>query len=299
MQTYLNTQALGRFESRNTGVQLGYTTTLSFPNLPSISWTSTDWLTVNFYDDYSAGSFFGTPYGQRDNSQDNLFAAGSNTTYPYPQTVTEVNTTRGNPTISISRILGSTGSVYHVNFYDSRNRVVQTKTFNNTAATDVASTQYSFDGKPLRTVYHHQKNGTNAQTHTVITKINYDAGGRLWTIYKNIDSAPSDQLISTNTYNELGQLQNKELGNNLDNLNYAYNIRGWLTSINKNFIAGTPGNYFGMELGYDKAESAASNTSYTNLQYNGNIAGTVWKTAGDAVSRKYDHLRQCEPADRR
>jgi len=57
MQTYLNTQALGRFESRNTGVQLGYTTTLSFPNLPSMSWNSTDWLTVNFYDDYSAGVF--------------------------------------------------------------------------------------------------------------------------------------------------------------------------------------------------------------------------------------------------
>ena len=43
-----------------------------------------------------------------------------------------------------------------------------------------------------------------------------------------------------------------------------------------------------MELGYDKAASAASNTSYPNLQYNGNIAGTVWKTAGDGVGRKYD-----------
>jgi len=83
-------------------------------------------------------------------------------------------------------------------------------------------------------------------------------------------------------------LQSKQLGNNLDNLAYAYNIRDWLASVNKNFIAGTTGNYFGMELGYDKAASAASNTSYTNLQYNGNIAGTVWKTAGDGVGRKYD-----------
>ena len=63
---------------------------------------------------------------------------------------------------------------------------------------------YSFDGKPLQTVYHLQKNGTNAQNHTVITKMKYDSAGRLLT-NKNIDNAVSDQLITFNTYNELGQ----------------------------------------------------------------------------------------------
>jgi RHS repeat-associated protein len=78
------------------------------------------------------------------------------------------------------------------------------------------------------------------------------------------------------------------LGNNLDNLAYLYNIRGWLSSINKQFIGGTPGNYFGMELGYDKLTSAAGTVGYTNALFNGNITGTVWKTAGDGVGRKYD-----------
>ncbi len=83
-------------------------------------------------------------------------------------------------------------------------------------------------------------------------------------------------------------MQNKTLGNNLDSLAYAYNIRGWLNTINKNFVSGTPGNYFGMELGYDKTASVAGTTSYNAAQYNGNITGTVWKSAGDGIGRKYD-----------
>src|SRR6185312_15648714 len=146
---------------------------------------------------------------------------------------------------------------YQVSFYDSRNRVVQTRTFTDTEAADAASSQYSFDGKPLQTVDYHQKNGTNAQSHTVVTKMTFDAGGRLLTIKKNIDSAPSDQLIATNRYNELGQLISRHLGNDLDSLVYDYNIRGWMKSINRNYLAGSVNNYFGMELGYDKPASAA------------------------------------------
>ena len=92
-----------------------------------------------------------------------------------------------------------------------------------------------------------------------------DAAGRLLTIYKNIDHAASDQLIATNTYNELGQLQNKELGDNLENLAYTYNIRGWLSTINKDYVSGSSNsNYFGMELGYDKTTAANTNTSYAS-----------------------------------
>ncbi len=43
-----------------------------------------------------------------------------------------------------------------------------------------------------------------------------------------------------------------------------------------------------MELGYDKTASIAGTTSYVTQEYNGNIAGTIWKSAGDGVGRKYD-----------
>lgn len=92
--------------------------------------------------------------------------------------------------------------------------------------------------------------------------------------------------IDTMMYNELGQLRAKYFANNLDSLVYDYNIRGWVTGINKKYLTGTADNYFGMELGYDN--SASGITSYNSPQFNGNIAGTVWKSAGDGVSRKYD-----------
>ncbi|HVZ55147.1 MAG TPA: hypothetical protein VG870_00690, partial [Chitinophagaceae bacterium] len=103
-----------------------------------------------------------------------------------------------------------------------------------------------------------------------------------------MDDASGDQLIATSTYNELGQLQNKALGSGLENLAYAYTIRGWLTHINKDYLAGSASHYFGMELAYDRTTAAVSSTSYAAPQYNGNITGTLWKSQGDGVNRKYD-----------
>ena len=47
--------------------------------------------------------------------------------------------------------------------------------------------------------------------------------------------------------------------------------------------------YFGFDLGYDKtANNLVNNQSYAAAQYNGNITGMVWKSAGDQEKRKYD-----------
>jgi len=150
-----------------------------------------------------------------------------------------------------TEVLGSGGSqyLYAEKFYDDHGREVQSQSINYTGGIDTLTSQYDFSGKPLRMLAAQKKNGTNAQAHRVLTKMTYDAGGRLLTIAKNIDNASSDQTIATNTYNELGQLSNKQLGNNIENLAYAYNIRGWLTSINKNYLLGSGSNYFGNGTG--------------------------------------------------
>lgn len=44
---------------------------------------------------------------------------------------------------------------------------------------------------------------------------------------------------------------------------------------------------FGFELGYDKLTNS-SGRNYTASQFNGNIAGMIWKSDGDDVKRKYD-----------
>jgi hypothetical protein len=46
------------------------------------------------------------------------------------------------------------------------------------------------------------------------------------------------------------------------------------------------GNWFGFDLGYDKLSNAANN-SYLAAQYNGNISGQSWRSAGDNTARQY------------
>jgi RHS repeat-associated protein len=178
--------------------------------------------------------------------------------------------------------------LYSASFYDDRNRLIQEQSLNFTGAIDTTTTQYDFSGKPIRYYLNHQKNGNTAQHHNVLTKMDYDAGFRLRHIYKNIDASASDQIIDSSQYDELGQLRAKYLGNKIDSLVYDYTIRGWLSGINRNYVGGTTNHYFGFELGYDKPTSVTSITTYAKQAYNGNIAGTIWKSAGDGVGRKYD-----------
>jgi RHS repeat-associated protein len=262
---------------------------INYPNTAS----NYEILTQSYYDGYSwvsgSGSTLGSSLDAVNIANSNYFITGYNVYPVYSQAISQNQQTRSLSTGGMVKVLGTTSQfLYSVNFYDDRNRIIQVQSINATGGKDEATSQFDFSGKILRNLDQHQKNGTNSQSHILLTKKNYDPNGRLLTIYKNIDNASVDQLISTNTYNEMGQNQKKQLGNNLDNLAYSYNIRGWLTGINKQFIAGTPGNYFGMELAYDKTASIAGTTSYTAALYNGNITGTVWKTAGDGVGRKYD-----------
>jgi len=253
----------------------------SYPNLSAYA---NEILTATFYDDYSWVSGAGAASGLNASlnttytNNPSYFITTYNTSPTYAMPVTAYPMTRGMVTGNISKVVGSTNNyLYNMPIYDDRGRVIQTQKVNYTAATDVMSTQYDFSGKPLRTFFNHRKNGNTVQTHNVLTKMDYDPSFRLKHMWKNIDNAASDQLLDSIQYNELGQVRGKYLGSNggsaIDSLIYDYNIRGWLTSINKNYVGGTTNHYFGMELGYER---------------NGNIAGTVWKSAGDGVGRKYD-----------
>jgi RHS repeat-associated protein len=252
--------------------------------------------TVNFYDAYTwlngygGGGALSLTMNTSYSTNSAYFITGYNTSPTYAQPITWFPITRGQTTGSVAYIIGSTtGQVMvDVNFYDDRNRVIQTEAVNITEGVDLTTLQYDFSGKPLRTLLIHKKNGTPSVQHTIVTKLSYDPAFRLKNIFKNIDGAASDQLIDSMQYNELGQVRAKYLGNNVDSLVYAYNIRGWLTGINPNYVAGTATNYFGMELGYDKTTSVAPGNSYASQQYNGNIEGTVWKSAGSGINRKYD-----------
>jgi RHS repeat-associated protein len=289
------------------------------PSYPNTNLYATELLLQTYYDNYNwvstTGSGLSSSLDQSNTSNANYFYTPSNASFPYPQTIKQTAMVRGLVTGSKTELLGSGGAqyLYTESFYDDKGRIIQTQGSNITGTVDKSTTQYSWTGIPLRVLEQHSKAGTNPQTHTVLTKMSYDFAGRLLTTTKTISSSITnsstsavttisnpEKTIATYAYNELGQLITKRIGTRpntdfitgpaLEILNYDYNIRGWLTGINKYFTQSSNNNgYFGMELAYDKTTSFNGTTSYNNPIYNGSIAGMIWRSKSDGVSRKYDY----------
>lgn len=287
MQAYLNSQGLARFETYTPGSFPLYSLTQSFPAV-----SSSDILTITYYDDYSWAPTFGS-YSSKDNTWDSEFASATDGAWPYPQSLTQSSQTRG----LVTGFWDNTnGGILTATYYDKFARAIQTKTYNYSQGTDVVTIQNSFSGQVLQTVLRHQKGGTNTQTHLVQTKSDYDEAGRLVKIQKKLSSTIGATTISegwhtttTLEYDAVGQLKKKTLApdyssGGLDTLANTYNIRGWLTSINKGYLTGSGTAWFAMELGYDDNGYA----TFSNKQYNGNISATVWRARGDGEKRKYD-----------
>jgi RHS repeat-associated protein len=276
--------------------------------------TGFEQLSQNYYDDYSwvaaSGTTLSPTIDATNLTNSSYFLTTYNTAPNWALPLTANYAIKGMPTGSKVKVLGSSPVqyLYSVLFYDEKGRPIQTQTINISGGKDIATTQYDFSGKPLRSLLQHSKGGTNAQTHTILTKMEYDHLGRVLYARKQITSTVGGQTVSSpektilqNSYDELGQLKTKKIGNKpnsvteLETLSYDYNIRGWLLGVNRGYISGatsptaTAGPYFGFELAYDKTTGAIPGKTYTAAQFNGNIAGTEWKSKGDGVNRQYDY----------
>jgi RHS repeat-associated protein len=256
-------------------------------NYPTLTGTYTI-TSESYYDDYSWIAASGTSLSSTI-STTNINATNFNTSYntapEYAQPIVQSKRIRGAVTGTKKIILGSSAYLYSVSFYDDNSRTIQAAQTNSTGGTDVSTIQYSFTSKVLRSHAAHQKAGTNAQTHTLLTKYQYDHIGRIKNVVKNFDNT-TNKTLAQFTYNELGQVQTKVLaptggtgGTPLETLTYAYNIQGAMVSTNAGYVTGSGGGFFGEILSYDYG--------FTNPQLDGNIAGVRWKTAGDKIARSY------------
>ena len=117
------------------------------------------------------------------------------------------------------------------------------------------------------------------------------------TIYKA--RIATEKVITSNTYNELGELIEKNLHSEdngssfAQSVDYRYNIRGWLTSINDNNLSDGEGDYFGMELLYNNQDAALNNSSL----FNGNISAVKW-TSGVNGSEQQAYTYNYDPMNR-
>jgi RHS repeat-associated protein len=268
-------------------------TSIIYPNPAS----SNEIYTETYYDNYNwvsgSGSGLSNTLITTYTSNTSYFYTPSNSTFPYPQTISTAKVTNGLITGNKVKVLGTGTFLYTVSFYDDRGRLIQLHTTNLSGSKDTVTNQYDFSGKLLRSLLCHAKNTPNTQRYLVLTKMDYDAQGRLIKVSKKTGNSP-EVVLTENTYDELSQLQKKKIGRKrddtnqntytssaIDSLDYAYNIRGWLRGINKNYTRATGGadNYFGMELTYD--------FGFTQTQLNGNIAGIRWRSKGDGEQRAY------------
>lgn len=273
----------------------------SYPNLAQYT---TEKLTITHYDDYT-----GLPGGLSSTyltTWNGNFSATDIQNWPYPVMPQQSSATKGMVTWTQTKVLNSSPEkwIYTCIFYDDKGRPIQVQSKNELAnSTNVVSTQYSWAGQPLITVAKSEKTGTNAQTTIVVTKLTYDDLGRLVKTEKkqsntlvNGGNMSDYKSIADLKYNKLGQLNEKRIApyynNNsgLETQNYEYNIRGWMLGMNREYTRDANStNYFGFDLGYDKQNNnLIGNQTYSKAQYNGNIAGMVWKSRGDGEKRKYD-----------
>lgn len=257
-------------------------------------------LAAVFYDNYDWMSTSGAPlnatlnYGQTSG----YFTTSYNTAPTYAQPITQSQQIQGGVTGEMAQNLGQTSqNLYSLNIYDEFGHVIQMQSTNVTGGTDFTTTQYEWNGKPLGKLQtNNYVSTTNPQTHQVYSAATYDAMNRLISVSTSVSSTINGVAVSspattlfTNQYDELARLQKKTLGTNLESLTYEYNVRGWPLGINRAYVSGaSTSNYFGLELGYDNPTSQAPNNAFLHPTFSGNLSGTVWKTKGDGVNRKYD-----------
>jgi RHS repeat-associated protein len=242
-----------------------------------------DILTKNYYDNYS---FIGAPSPLPTSLPDSAFPLATNV--------------KGLSTGSWVKVLDNpTSSSAEISYtlYDEMYRPIHNKTINHKGGYTQIDTNLDWFGKTNYTLTRHKR--TNANTEIVIKDIfEYTDQGRLEIHKQQINSLP-EQLIVKNFYDELGQLISKNVGGtditgstSLQQVDYTYNIRGWLKAINDVDFIGA--DLFAFKVNYNIPETA------TPL-FNGNISETFWKTSSDNNLRKYDytydHLNRLLRAD--
>lgn len=196
----------------------------------------------------------------------------------------------GLPTGSKRLVLGSATWLYKYVFYDKHGRAIQIRSNNHLSAAidNLATYVYNSDGTLKYSKTTHK--GTGGTVVTTLQRMDYDHTGRLTKLFQSLNGG-SEVQVATYVYNELGQVVDKKLHSTngvdfLQSVDYRYNIRGWLKSINNAQLNVNAANnddandYFGMELLYNTGETGLNDQTGDQRYWNGNISAIKWKGVG-------------------
>ena len=232
-------------------------------------------LTVNYYDTYPPYDF-NPPFPGTVLGQDVLPATPG----------TDGLSTKGLPVMSFVKNIEDDNWTKNYTWYDKKGRGVSTYSINHLGGRTWTESKLDFAGMVKQTVTRHKRLDTD--TDRVITEnFTYDHQNRLLTHTHQVDNNPVEYLAQ-NTYNELSQLKSKKVGGispsaPLQQVDYLYNIRGWMTKINDPKNLG--GKLFGYEIKYNNPE----NPTIAPGRFNGNIAEVDWNNGFENVLKRYNY----------
>ncbi len=208
-------------ERSGNSIYHGYTN-VSFPVVGS-----GDFTVINYYDDYDFN---------RDLVADHSLQPPTNSSVNYNTQATV--RTKGLLTGTKYRILGESTWLISVSFYDEKGRVIQVKSDNYLGGVDLVFSAYNFVGEMTNTLHEHTKDGLGSGYLEIEQRFTYDHAGRPLRTYHRVGQS-AEIILVDRKYNELGQLIDKKVHSSnlitpkyLQSIDYAYNIRGWLTHIN-------------------------------------------------------------------
>lgn len=180
--------------------------------------------------------------------------------------------------------------------YDNKARVIRSFSSNYLGGYTQIDNRIDFIGKVLYTEKMH-KLLPNDEPLFIRNDFTYSPQDRLITTTQIINNLPAE-LISSNTYDELGKIISKNVGGQdiggatyLQKVDYTYNIRGWLTGINDvdnlDVDEANP-DLFSFKISYNQVENEEN---YTGKElFNGNISETYWRSSSDNIKRKYGYF---------
>jgi RHS repeat-associated protein len=270
-------------ESRGTAIQINYVS-VAYTNNTEPK-TAFNVLTVNYYDDYTFPN-----------------AAPLVSPVETQSILTNVKTL---PTGTWVRALTSEGEFNGESttfFYDSKARIISKYAKNYLGGFTQVKLNLDFTGKTIYTVTTHNRSLTASPSITIKEAFTYDALDNVTSHTHQINGGDIVRLAQ-NTYNSVAQLASKKVGNlysnpsPLQNVHYTYNMRGWLTDINKTggdptvdptplSQGGDPTDLFAFKINYNTTEG---NVAGIVPLYNGNISETYWRTSNDNICRKYGY----------
>ncbi|NIF04019.1 RHS repeat-associated core domain-containing protein [Chryseobacterium sp. Tr-659] len=194
--------------------------------------------------------------------------------------------TKSLPVASYTKNIEDDNWTRNYTWFDNKGRTIGTHSINHLGGSNRSEILLDFSGLIKESHTYHKRTANDTEVHIKETFL-YDHQNRLLSQTHQVNNKPEEPIV-LNSYNEIGQVINKKIGKDDDNnplqsINYTYNIRGWLTSINDPANLG-PDDIFALKIKYQNPEDI----NYGVARYNGNISEIDWKTAlGDGIYRRY------------